>query len=110
MPGRITTAMVLSAGLGTRMAQGDDGLPKPLVRLNGKALIDHVLDRHAEAGIERVVVNVHHKADMIEKHLRGRRTPLIEISDERAKLLERGARLRSSFPTSVPCFWIRAVA
>ena len=67
--------MVLSAGLGTRMAPANNTLPKPLVQLHGKALIDHVLDRHGEAGIERAIVNVHHKADLIEAHLDGRRRP-----------------------------------
>src|SRR5262245_5958361 len=87
MPATPTTAMVLSAGLGTRMAPANGGVvPKPLVRLGGKALIDHVLDRHVEAGIVRAVVNVHHKADLIESHLEGRRAPRIEISDERNKL------------------------
>ena len=90
MPGRITTAMVLCAGLGTRMASANGAPPKPLVPLRGKALIDHVLDRHAEAGIERAVVNVHHKADLIEEHLQGRRAPSIEISDERGMLLDTG--------------------
>ena len=70
MAGTLTTAMVLCAGLGTRMAPANNGLPKPLVQLQGKALIDHVLDRLAAAGIERAVVNVHHKADLIEQHLR----------------------------------------
>jgi MurNAc alpha-1-phosphate uridylyltransferase len=77
----ITTAMVLAAGLGTRMAGAGNGLPKPLVRLAGRTLLDHVLDRHVEAGTERVIVNVHHKADLIESHLRSRRAPRIEISD-----------------------------
>ena len=68
--------MVLSAGLGTRMAPANGGRSRSrLCALNGKALIDHVLDRHAEAGIMRAVVNVHHKADLIEAHLKGRRAP-----------------------------------
>jgi MurNAc alpha-1-phosphate uridylyltransferase len=100
MPGcKPTVAMVLSAGLGTRMAPLNGGtLPKPLVRLGGRALIDHVLDRHAEAGIARAVVNVHHKADLIEAHLRGRRAPRIEISDERGKLLDTGGGVKRALP------------
>jgi N-acetyl-alpha-D-muramate 1-phosphate uridylyltransferase len=98
MPGRITTAMVLSAGFGTRMAPANNTVPKPLVRLGGKALIDHVLDRHAEAGIARVVVNVHYKADMIEAHLKGRKRPAIEISDEREKLLDTGGGVKKALP------------
>jgi MurNAc alpha-1-phosphate uridylyltransferase len=91
--------MVLAAGLGTRMATpANNSLPKPLVALEGKALIDHVLDRLAEAGVELAVVNVHHKADLIEQHLRGRRTPRIEISDERAGLLDTGGGVRKALP------------
>jgi MurNAc alpha-1-phosphate uridylyltransferase len=90
--------MVLCAGLGTRMASANSALPKPLVPLQGKALIDHVLDRHAEAGIERAVVNVHHRADLIEAHLKGRRVPRIEISDEREKLLDTGGGTRKALP------------
>ena len=99
MPASVTTAIVLSAGLGTRMAPANNnGAPKPLVKLGGKALIDHVLDRHAEAGISRVVVNVHHKADLIEQHVRKCRRPSIEISDEREKLLETGGGVKKALP------------
>jgi N-acetyl-alpha-D-muramate 1-phosphate uridylyltransferase len=98
MPAKLTTAMVLSAGLGTRMAPANGVLPKPLVPLGGKALIDHVLDRHAEAGIERAVVNVHHKADLIEAHIKGRRAPRIEISDERDRLLDTGGGVKRALP------------
>ena len=98
MPALVTTAMVLGAGLGTRMAPGNNTVPKPLVRLNGKALIDHVLDRHAEAGVERAVVNVHHKADLIENHLKSRQRPTIEISDERDKLLDTGGGVKKALP------------
>jgi MurNAc alpha-1-phosphate uridylyltransferase len=80
-------AMVMAAGLGTRMRPYNGQIPKPLVTVGGKALIDHVLDRLAEAGVMRAVVNVHHLADQIERHLVGRKTPQIVISDERAQLL-----------------------
>ena len=73
MAGTVEAAMVLGAGLGTRMAPAANGVPKPLVQLHGKALIDHVLDRLAEAGIARAVVNVHLKADQIERHLSKRK-------------------------------------
>jgi MurNAc alpha-1-phosphate uridylyltransferase len=96
MAGKLTTAMVLSAGLGKRMAPAANGSPKPLVRLGGKALIDHALDRLAEAGVARAVVNVHHQADLIEKHVQGRREPAIEISDERAALLDTGGGVKKA--------------
>jgi MurNAc alpha-1-phosphate uridylyltransferase len=83
-------AMVLAAGLGTRMRPITDHTPKPLVRVAGKALIDHVLDRLAAAGVETAVVNVHHFADQIEQHLAARRRPRIVVSDERPLLLDTG--------------------
>jgi N-acetyl-alpha-D-muramate 1-phosphate uridylyltransferase len=86
----IDRAMVLAAGLGTRMRPLTDTLPKPLVPVAGKALIDHVLDRLADAGVTKAVVNVHHMADAIEKHLKGRMRPQIAISDERGELLDTG--------------------
>ena len=84
------SAMVLAGGLGTRMRPFNGQVPKPLVRVGGKALIDHVLDRLAEMGVERAVVNVHHLADQIEGHLQGRQRPPIIISDERQELLGTG--------------------
>jgi len=80
-------AMVLAAGLGTRMRAFNGNLPKPLIEVGGKALIDYVLDRLAEQGVERAVVNVHHLADQIERHLAARSRPRIVISDERGELL-----------------------
>jgi MurNAc alpha-1-phosphate uridylyltransferase len=102
MAGTLTTAMVLSAGLGTRMAPAANGLPKPLVSLGGKALIDHALDRLAEAGVARAVVNVHYKADLIERHLQKRQTPVVEISDERAALLDTGGGAKKALPSLGP--------
>jgi MurNAc alpha-1-phosphate uridylyltransferase len=80
-------AMVLAAGLGTRMRPYNGQVPKPLVQVGGKALIDYVLDRLADAGVERAVINVHHLADAIERHVAGRQRPKIVISDERSQLL-----------------------
>ncbi len=82
--------MVLAAGIGSRMRPLTDTLPKPLVPVAGKALIDHTLDRLAEAGVTTAVVNVHHFADLVEAHLTARRAPQIVISDERAGLLDSG--------------------
>jgi MurNAc alpha-1-phosphate uridylyltransferase len=88
--------MVLAAGLGVRMRPLTETMPKPLVRVAGKAMIDHVLDRIGEAGIEQAVVNVHHHADQIEKHLKNRLRPRIWISDERRLLLETGGGVRKA--------------
>jgi N-acetyl-alpha-D-muramate 1-phosphate uridylyltransferase len=90
MPTAPRTAMVLAAGLGERMRPLTARIPKPLVPVAGKPLIDHVLDRLAAAGVERAVVNVHYLADLIERHLAGRTRPRIAISDEREKLLNTG--------------------
>jgi MurNAc alpha-1-phosphate uridylyltransferase len=90
--------MVLAAGLGQRMRPITRTLPKPLVRISGKTLIDYTLDRLAEAGIETAVVNVHHLADLVEGHLRGRTRPRIVISDERDVLLETGGGLKRALP------------
>ena len=91
--------MVLAAGLGTRMRPLTDDRPKALVEVGGRALIDHVLDRLAEAGVTRAVVNVHWFAERLEAHLAARgRGPEIVISDERAELLETGGGLKKAHP------------
>jgi MurNAc alpha-1-phosphate uridylyltransferase len=98
MTAKVTTAMVLAAGFGTRMRPLTDTMPKPLVPLKGKPLIDHVLDRLAAAGIARAVVNVHHFADQIESHLAGRTKPAITISDERGEQLDTGGGVVKALP------------
>jgi MurNAc alpha-1-phosphate uridylyltransferase len=94
----ITTAMVLAAGLGKRMRPLTDVVPKPLVRLKSKPLIDHVLDRLAAGGIKRAVVNVHYLPDLIEAHLASRTNPAIIISDERDALLDTGGGVVRALP------------
>jgi MurNAc alpha-1-phosphate uridylyltransferase len=91
-------AMVLAAGRGERMRPLTETMPKPLVPVSGRPLIDHVLDKLAQAGVETAVVNVHYLADQIEKHLAGRKTPRIAISDERGKLLDTGGGVVKALP------------
>lgn len=93
-----TDAMVLAAGLGTRMRPITDTRPKPLVEVGGRTLIDHVLDRLADAGVAKAVVNVHHHAGQMEAHLAGRKSPPVEISDERETLLDSGGGVVKALP------------
>ena len=92
------TAMVLAAGIGSRMQPLTDHVPKALVSVNGKALIDHILDRLAEAGVETAVVNVHHFADQMKVHLASRSHPKVVIVDERAALLDSGGGIKNALP------------
>ena len=96
------TAMVFAAGLGTRMRPVTDHLPKPLVRIAGRTMLDHMLDRLAAAGVRKAIVNVHYLADQIEAHLleRGKTQALPEIiiSDERALLLDQGGGIARVLP------------
>lgn len=92
------TAMVMAAGLGKRMRPLTATMPKPMVRVAGKPLIDHTLDRLAEAGLTRAVVNVHYMADALEAHVLDRAVPKVEISDEREELLETGGGMVRAQP------------
>ena len=89
-------AMLLAAGLGRRMRPLTATAPKPLIEVHGKALIDHALDRLAEAGVETAVVNVHYLADLLEAHLARRTRPAIVVSDEREALLDTGGGIRKA--------------
>jgi MurNAc alpha-1-phosphate uridylyltransferase len=95
---RIDTAMVLAAGLGKRMLPLTAAIPKPMVKVDGQTLIDRVLDRIAQAGITRAVVNAHYCGDVLIEHLAARRTPAIEISDERDALLDTGGGVVRALP------------
>ncbi len=98
LPSPPRRAMVLAAGLGTRMRAFNGHLPKPLVQVGGKALIDHVLDRLAAEGVGEAIVNVHYLADQLEAHLAARARPTIVISDERAELLNTGGGIVKALP------------
>lgn len=99
------SAMVLAAGLGTRLRPVTDHLPKPLVEIDGRALLDHTLDRLALAGVERIVVNVHHRAAMIAAHLARRDHPRIAISEE-TELLDTGGGVRQALPLLDEAFFV----
>jgi MurNAc alpha-1-phosphate uridylyltransferase len=93
-----TKAMVLAAGLGLRMRPLTDRMPKPLVRVAGRALLDHVLDKLAEAGVKEAVVNVHYLPDQIIDHVATRKQPRVIISDERDQVLGTGGGVVKALP------------
>jgi MurNAc alpha-1-phosphate uridylyltransferase len=88
-------AMVLAAGLGTRMKPLTETLPKPLIRVDGRCLIDHALDRLEAVGVTDAVVNTHHLADQVETHLGGRKKPKIKFSPEK-DLLDTGGGIANA--------------
>jgi MurNAc alpha-1-phosphate uridylyltransferase len=108
-------AMVLAAGLGTRMRPITDTIPKPLVEIAGRTLLDRGLDSLAEAGVTTAVVNVHHLPDQIVRHVARRKAPEILISDERDRLLDSAGGIvrampllgaRPFFVLNADTFWI----
>ena len=92
---RPRVAMVLAAGRGTRLGPASELVPKPLVSVGGRALLDHALDLLAAAGVRRAVVNTHYRAELIEAHLARRTTPEISISRE-AVLLDTGGGVKNA--------------
>ena len=99
------SAMVLAAGLGTRLRPVTEALPKPLVEINGRSLVDHAIDRLVSAGVERVVVNIHYKARMMAAHLADRDRPRIELSEE-AELLDTGGGVAQALPLLGETFFV----
>jgi len=92
------TAMVLAAGLGKRMRPITDTMPKPLVRVAGKTLLDWGLDSLADAGVAKAVVNVHYFPEQIVAHVAGRRQPAVTISDESDGLLDSAGGIVKALP------------
>jgi MurNAc alpha-1-phosphate uridylyltransferase len=105
-----TKAMVLAAGLGLRMRPLTDNMPKPLVRVAGQPLLDHVLDKLAAAGVSEAVVNVHYLPDQIIAHTAARSRPRVIISDERDEVLGTGGAVVKALPLlgSAPFFHLNA--
>jgi MurNAc alpha-1-phosphate uridylyltransferase len=110
-------AMVFAAGLGTRMRPLTNDIPKPLVTVAGRTLLDRNLDALAEAGVETAIVNVHHLASQIEAHVSDRTRPRIMISDERERLLDQGGGIKKALPRfcgepfficNTDAFWVGA--
>ena len=97
--------MVLAAGLGTRLRPVTDTIPKPLIEINGRTLLDHAIDRLALVGVERVVVNVHYKAAMVAAQLARRDHPRIEISHE-TELLDTGGGVARALPLLDDVFFV----
>ncbi len=95
-------AMLLAAGLGQRMRPVTDTMPKPLVKVGGKSLIDWTLDSLAAAGVADAVVNVHYLAPLLVRHLAARGAPKVTISDETARLLDTGGGVTKALPLLGP--------
>ena len=95
---KVTRAMIMGAGLGTRMRPLTDDRPKPMVTVAGRTLIDHSIDRLIAAGVTRIVVNVHYKADVLKAHLDKRRDVEIVYSDETERLLDTGGGVVKAMP------------
>src|SRR5258705_4513001 len=110
MPVHLTKAMVLAAGLGVRMRPLTDKMPKPLVRVAGQPLLDHVLDKLGNAGVGEAVVNVHYLPDQIITHTATRSRPRVIISDERDQVLGTGGAVVKALPLlgETPFFLLNA--
>ncbi len=90
--------MVLAAGLGLRMRPITERIPKPLVKVAGKPMIDYALDSLQAAGVTRIVVNVHHLADQLIHHLASRAGANAIVSDETGQLMDSGGGVVQALP------------
>jgi MurNAc alpha-1-phosphate uridylyltransferase len=99
MAKHVDTAMIMAAGKGTRMMPLTANRPKPLIEVGGIALLDHVLDHLRDAGVGKIVVNVHYCAEQVELHLAASAADLdVRISDERDLLRDTGGGLVQALP------------
>jgi N-acetyl-alpha-D-muramate 1-phosphate uridylyltransferase len=110
MPVKPDKAMVLAAGLGLRMRPLTDRMPKPLISVAGRPLLDHVLDKLGDAGVTEAIVNVHYLPDQIIDHVATRKRPRVIISDERGQVLGTGGGVVKALPLlgETPFFHLNA--
>ncbi len=95
----IKSAMILAAGKGTRMREMSAQMPKPMVLVNGISLVDRLIAHAEKAFVEKVVVNIHHLANMLEHHLAPyTANGYVVLSDERTELLETGGGVKKALP------------
>jgi len=99
------SAMILAAGRGTRMRPISDAVPKPLIEIAGRTLLDHAIDRLELAGVEHIVVNAHYKAAMVTAQLAKRRHPRIDVSEE-SELLDTGGGVKRALPLLGDAFFV----
>jgi N-acetyl-alpha-D-muramate 1-phosphate uridylyltransferase len=111
----VTHAMILAAGFGMRMRPLTLTVPKPLIKVDGKALIDYAVDKLAAAGVQQAVVNGHYLAEQIEGWSRGVASPAVRFSDERDAILDTGGGIARALPLlgddpffvmNADCFWV----
>lgn len=95
---RIKTAMILAAGFGKRLRPITETIPKPLVPVGGRTMLDRSLDLAEAAGVAKAVVNVHYLADLVVGHCRARAHPPVTISDETDQILETGGGVVKALP------------
>lgn len=110
MPIKPDKAMILAAGLGVRMRPLTERMPKPLVCVAGRPLLDHVLDKLGDAGVSEAVVNIHYLPDQIIEHVAARKRPRVIISDERNEALGTGGGVVKALPLlgEAPFFHLNA--
>ena len=99
------TAMIKAAGLGMRMRPITETMPKALIPVGGKPIIDHAIDRLAAVGVKRIVVNIHYKSDMLAEHLSRRRDVEIVLSPEE-ELLDSGGGIVQVLPSLGESFYV----
>lgn len=109
---RIERAFIFAAGMGRRLRPYTDTIPKPMVQVLGKPLIDHIIDKLISVGVTEIVVNTHYKGDVLKAHLKKRENVTIHISDESEEILETGGGLKKalSYFKNEPLFAINGDA
>ena len=115
MAQRPDTAMIMAAGLGTRMRPLTLTTPKPLIKVAGKPLIDYAYDKLAAAGVTRIIANKHYLAAQVEAWARSKKAPPVATSDESDAVLETGGGIARALPLlgtapfyvlNSDCFWL----